>query len=368
MTKILMVSTVNTNIGDDLIRSGVERIMSSMFADTAVVFDVVNKHRPLEIYSKHSWQSAIDVLPRGKRALTRLSSRILSKTRNRPLAPYDFVAMAGTPTTWRGFEQAEWIEPIWRDVLFADRGVPVLNLAMGSSYPWLERDRVMLSPSEEATLVAMLDRSLVRSARDELMSDIASRVGRDVDVLPCAALLWSDGENLQDDDGPVLVNVMPGGGHFDWDQGISPESWLARAKELHSRLSGQSRIVMLCHNQRELDYAATHFPDSQRTLPRTIDEYRAAISGARAGVVNRLHAAVALAGVGIPAVAVGTDTRLLMIELLGLPHRYVDDVTATELVQACDDLTSDAEESARLLDVRAAALERYQRLLVPALP
>jgi glycosyltransferase involved in cell wall biosynthesis len=77
-------------------------------------------------------------------------------------------------------------------------------------------------------------------------------------------------------------------------------------------------------------------------------------------VCNRLHAAVALASVGIPSVSVGTDTRLLMVAAIGLPYRYVKDVDTELLEDAIETLLEHRnDERDRLLELREWTWSRY---------
>jgi hypothetical protein len=86
------------------------------------------------------------------------------------------------------------------------------------------------------------------------------------------------------------------------------------------------------------------------------------------GVVNRLHASVALAGLGIPSLAVGTDSRNLMVELTGLPVFYVKEAALDRIIATIDYLQSHRDlESRRLLALQEATLTEYQDYLRPYL-
>jgi hypothetical protein len=97
-----------------------------------------------------------------------------------------------------------------------------------------------------------------------------------------------------------------------------------------------------------------------RFTPADLREYFTLMSRAKVGVCNRLHAAVALAGIGIPSVSVGTDTRLLMVEAVGMPSFYVKEATSERLGDTVHRLLTDAEDlRERLLALREETWERY---------
>ncbi|MEI7766673.1 MAG: hypothetical protein WCJ97_04445, partial [Phycisphaerae bacterium] len=81
----------------------------------------------------------------------------------------------------------------------------------------------------------------------------------------------------------------------------------------------------IAHNEAEKTLAQSLAKDDQVIMPRDPMEYFSATNRGTVSLCNRLHASVALAGMGIPGVAIGTDTRLLMVENLGQHALYVKD-------------------------------------------
>jgi hypothetical protein len=153
---------------------------------------------------------------------------------------------------------------------------------------------------------------------------------------------------------------MPGAGHFEWRQGIDEREWMETARSLVKRLSARHRVAFICHDMREYAAAERVNPDLPRFMPRTPEEYFSLVRASKAAVCNRLHAAVALASVGIPSVSVGTDTRLLMVAAIGLPYRYVKDVDAESLEDTIETLlVRRNDERDRLLELREWTWSRY---------
>ena len=99
------------------------------------------------------------------------------------------------------------------------------------------------------------------------------------------------------------------------------------------RLKPRYRLAFLCHNAKEYELAGALDPSLERILPKTPKEYFEVAARAAGAVCNRLHASVAMAGMGIPSVAIGTDTRLLMVDAVGIPALYVKDATAERVLE-----------------------------------
>jgi hypothetical protein len=119
---------------------------------------------------------------------------------------------------------------------------------------------------------------------------------------------------------------MEGGGHYDWGQEIDTKKWERTVSELISRLRKKHRIAFLCHNENEVSLAQKMCPNLPYFLPKTTKDYLNCVEHAKFGVCNRMHASIGMAGLGIHSVAVCTDTRLLMVDAIGLPIHYVKNV------------------------------------------
>jgi hypothetical protein len=111
----------------------------------------------------------------------------------------------------------------------------------------------------------------------------------------------------------------------------------------------QNTLLFLCHSAAELELARSRWPGHEAVLPTTTDEYLAVAGRGRIALVNRMHAAVTLAGLGIPAVGIGTDTRLLMVEQTGQEIVYVGDADGAGLLASLELLDSQLDERRQLL-------------------
>jgi ADP-heptose:LPS heptosyltransferase len=161
---------------------------------------------------------------------------------------------------------------------------------------------------------------------------------------------------------------MEGGGHYDWNQGIDKTIWHETMKTLIDRIRKRHRIAFLCHNRKEYESAKRLNSSIERFLPTTPMEYFRIASNAKAAICNRMHASVGLAGMGIPSVAVGTDTRILMVKALELPCYYVKDANAELLERDLEHLLEHRDEQEeRLLSLQSDTFKAYVDIVRRAL-
>ncbi|MEM2741436.1 MAG: hypothetical protein QXD95_04745, partial [Nitrososphaeria archaeon] len=103
-------------------------------------------------------------------------------------------------------------------------------------------------------------------------------------------------------------------------------------------------------------------PTIPRLWPKNVQEYFKYFNHfkVKAALCNRIHASVALAGLGIPSIAVGADTRLLTVHALGLPCIYVKEANVSLLEDTLNNLINHhRHEKERLLALRSDVWNRY---------
>lgn len=344
MTDLGLITTHGTNIGDDLIRVGARAVIDAALGEPPQSVVEVNKHRPLTVLRSPWPDRIVQRLPRGRHTATRHIGRALAPLRLASV--FDdvaIVAQCGMPLMWPGCGRAEWYPTVWRDVL-GRRHVPlVLNLAGGSCFPWTAQRRPRLERGDAAALRMILGRSDLITVRDELAAEVAARLGFAATALPCTAMHAARATGIAGADGDaVVLNIMPRGAHFTWGQELDAATWLATVDRLVSLLAPDFPLLFLCHDRAEHDLARLRWPGHEAVLPTRPFDYLVAARRARVAVVNRMHAAVALAGLGVPAVAVGSDTRLLMVEQTGQVVQYLGEATATGLRDRVHELVAEA--------------------------
>jgi hypothetical protein len=363
-----LITTLNRNIGDDFIRDGIVQILSHVFTGRDVRFIAINKHRPFSVYPDWHplhWLQGLDRLSRGRGAAARVKanlSQALYRLDGSRFDNTDMIVQCGAPVMWPGCHRCEWALPLWDHVVgrLSER-IPVLNLAAGSAYAWEDQPQAVRDPRDSKYLERILGYCRVTTARDELASQLARSLGALVPTIPCSAFLVGRRFRVPspDDDGIVLFNYMPRGGHY-WRQDIDEMGWLTTARSVIERISRRHRVAFICHDSAEYAVAELVNPDVPRFMPATIEEYFSFIARSKAAICNRLHAAVALGSVGIPSISVGTDTRLLMVAAIGLPYRYVKDVRVDQLEEDLETIVkSRSEERDRLIQLREWTWARY---------
>jgi hypothetical protein len=274
----------------------------------------------------------------------------------------DLIVQCGAPVLWPGCHRAEWAESLWHRVVGRLSGrIPALNLASGSAYPWEDQPSHISDFRDVQFLKDILGYCTLTTVRDRLARDLCRSLGTETPLIPCAAFLSAGDRAAQNEEkNLVLINYMRGGGHFDFGQNIDPEIWEKTVKTLIDRMKTRHKLAFLCHNDKEYGLARELDPTLPRLWPKTPEEYFFVVSKAKTALCNRMHASVGLAGVGIPSVAVCTDSRLLMVDALGLPYIYVKFARADELESMLEDLiTRRAFWKESLMNLRAKTMRDY---------
>jgi hypothetical protein len=365
--KIGFITTINTNIGDDFIRTGIENILDSVKGNSTLTYTYVNKHFPETAIIPNSPWHWLNRLPnfKGKSRLYRFFEKYLL-FRFSVFKNQDLIIQSGAPVLWPNCQENEWAQPIWYHTIgrLKDR-IPVVNLAAGSCYPWENQDSFSnIKEADYAKDIGGFCR--LTTTRDTLANKLFSSVGVNNTLMPCTAFFVSKQfENLNEGK-YILINYMKGGGHFDWNQQVDADLWETTMKKVVAQLSQKHEVHFICHNEQEIKLAAEVFPGMRVHYPKTVAEYLACIEHAKLGINNRMHASVAMASVGVPSISICTDTRLLMLENIGLPVLYVKEASENRLMETAQDLIDNGtEERARLFSLKSQKFIGYQSLLKP---
>lgn len=372
--RVGLLTTLGSNIGDDFIRDGLVLAIQLAAPDRPLICEAVNKHEPHTVYPP--WHPIRLGYADGFRA--RRNTGPIRRMAERWLPPFglsrfdscDVVLQCGTPVIWEDCRRSEWARLIWRDVLarLARSGTPILNLGGGACYPWERRPTTLIGNPDEEFIRVMLSAARVTTARDRLAQALFASLGHETQTLCCPAMLAAQSHSQPTaPTRKVLINFMRGGGHYDWGQGIDNAAWEATMRHVVSHLARQHwEPLFVAHNAEELRLAAEVCPDVPRVCPESVKGYCDVVRDAAFGVFNRMHASVAVAGLGIPSIAIGTDTRNLMVENLGLPVFYVKDATTEHILSAIHDVASSRDRVARrLLELRDSTEAAYVKCLRP---
>lgn len=191
--RIGLLTTLDTNIGDDFIRTGLWRVIRDVLPNDEPVPVSINKHRPLSVYWRvHPRRLARYVADTPLRhlgvdtALNRIGRKIAWSKWSR----CDAIIQCGTPVLWPKCRRAEWAEPIWYGVVRPfSRSRPVLNLGAGSCYPWERQPATLAGDPDEQYVADITSFTSITTARDVLAAQLFASVGCKAEVIPCPALL-----------------------------------------------------------------------------------------------------------------------------------------------------------------------------------
>jgi hypothetical protein len=374
--RIGLITTLNTNIGDDFIREGIKLLLHAVYQAHKIEFISINKHQPMSVYP--SWHPVhmanfMKYLPRASSRASNLIKQFAPKIKLSRFDTCELIVQCGAPVLWPGCHHCEWADPLWHQVVGRlSQYIRILNLAAGSCYPWEQQPSHITDPADGEYLRAILSYCKLSTTRDVLAQHLYASLGVEVPLIPCSAFLVakSYGRNIQNKGnkkGIVLINFMSRGGHYDWDQGIDSSAWHNTVRELINRLRRHHTLAFLCHNDVENHLSHELDPTIPRLYPKNPQEYFALVSEAKVALCNRMHASVGLAGLGIPSVAVGTDTRLLMVQAIGLPSFYVKEVDADILEESLEHLLATfPKEQERLLVLQTETWNQYLQYIAEA--
>lgn len=327
-----IITTVRHNIGDDFVREGILYLLKCLGSERKI--ELIHKHSPITVnYGFESLRSA---------RLSKKIDPILQRLRvNNRIDSAEVLIQSGAPIYWCHQGEAhccenEWFDPlIRRRYLVRRKGKKFLNIAGGSCQEYYSNGQEIARCPKCLTYIKELyeccDLTLLRDNLAARMLKIAT--GVDAKVLPCTSIFARDKLNISPSVGEYIVlNVMENGGHFKFSQDINSLKWRENFRKIAAEVRKYGRVVVACHNQVEENLAKELVPDLERFLvPNQYIEFMNFYSRAKWGVLNRVHGAFMMASFGKPAVVIGTDSRARMIENLGLPSYFVEDISVNEI-------------------------------------
>lgn len=373
--KIGLITTLNTNIGDDFIREGICFILEYLFMHHDIEYVTINKHVPFSVYPAFHPAHLVETITRipyfpGKRLFCDSLDYIFSKINSTYFDQCELIVQCGAPVFWPNCHDNEWAKPLWKNVIGRLHSrIPVLNIATGSCYPWERQPSKFDSTKDERYIKNILGYARLTTVRDSLAQILCRATGIELPLIPCSAFLSGvNREPIFNKSGYVLINYMIGAGHYSWNQEIDNKKWDRVLRELIRRLKKRHRIALLCHNDQEYIAAKYIAPEINIYHPKTTHDYLECVSGSIFAICNRMHASVVLAGLGIPSIAICTDTRLLMVSQIGMPTYYVKDVDVDVLEEEAERMITFRKcEYDRLIALRGQVWNNYISVIKEAL-
>lgn len=366
---VAILSHRGGNIGHDFMALGIEEAVRIAFgADVPVTH--FEQHEPLSFLPEAHWARKVFAInhryiniPRRILALDGMREMLW---RDRSQLPYRLAVASGgpnlVPTSHRSPEMRMLLHHL--NGAFAESGVPLVDAAVGSAFPLERKPYRFEDPKDAAFYRQALSYVSCIAVREPVAQAVCADLGFKADVIPCAAIgagrYFEAAGGPRAADGHIVINFQARGANTDWGQGIDARAWRRTVRGVIDALASRHMIRLLAHSPYEVRLAAEIAPELPCDAPRDIAEYAKAIRSAKVAFVSRIHAALALSGIGVPSVVVGTDTRLLTAETIGLPIYPVAQATTALLVDAVENLIADRErQRERLLSLREETLKTY---------
>lgn len=353
--RIAFLTTLGVNVGDEFIREGIRACLDRLPLSYTPLF--VNKHDRASLFEPHDNETV-------------LTSDKLRQS--------DVIIQSGAPVYW-WFGPAvksttvDWHEWVWLDrILPAGPAAPLfLNLGAGSCQKWDDDGESFVRDPECAAFASQAtQRAVLTVVRDPVAGRILARLGLPHESLPCPAFLAAARFVFPRPEPSLIgVNLMPLGGHHQLDEAFQSRRWVYEISRLVHEIRKMGSLVFVCHNQEEADFSQLFASPGERIfLSSNYRDYLDLFPRLTAIFANRVHAAVAAAGFGVPAVIAGTDTRATIGSWIGLPIFRSATLDHAEVAHQLAGLLRERRtEQDRLRSLHAATLDSYLSLLQPAL-
>ncbi|MBN1558838.1 polysaccharide pyruvyl transferase family protein [candidate division KSB1 bacterium] len=336
--RIALITTVKHNPGDDFVRDGIKYLLKKLWPERTIQFENIHKHAPITARYGFERVRKCDRLDR------LLPVRI---TRDRILEA-DLVIQCGAPVYWC-HEQVkahccdnEWYEPLITRRLARNRKAHLLNIAGGSCQSYHSEGSEVCERCLHY-IQRLFDAARVTTLRDDLAQVILRRANATAPVLPCPSLFAVDEYHIESASGEfVVLNFMELAGHYSFGQTIDTEKWKHVFMRFYSAIRHQVDVVFACHSLAEVELARSIDRDAKTFYSTHPADYIKLYARAQYGIVNRLHAAYALASLGKPSLVIGNDSRARMADSIVSERVHVNDVTVDALVDRCVKLANSA--------------------------
>jgi len=361
--KISIITTVEHNVGDDFVREGIKYLLRKKFEGKNLEFTHIHKHSPITTRYGFEWFRYLRI----SRFADKLIPKFLTKDRIREA---DLVVQSGAPVYWchsngPHCKDNEWYGPLIRERLYKKKNKAFISLAGGACQTY-HSDGSEFCPACNTYIKDFYDACAVTTVRDTLGKVVLNRINLDAPVIPCSSIFAIDEHGLKNEgEEYVVMNYMKGGSHFIFGQKIDFEKWESEFKRFYYDLKKKERVIISCHNQKEVNEALELDPEAEIFFEEhDYLAYMRFYSKAKFGIMNRVHGAFLMASYGKPSIVIGNDSRARMAEEIGLKNYFVNDVDYDVLMLEYAFLSSGADGYAESFkNIKAKAFEDYQKAL-----
>tara|TARA_A100001011_G_C14241293_1_gene813372 strand:- start:359 stop:1459 length:1101 start_codon:yes stop_codon:yes gene_type:complete len=362
--KIAIITTVDHNVGDDFVRKGIKYLLKQKFKNENIEFQNIHKHSP--ITTRYGYERFRNL------RISRIVDKIIPKSWSKDrINEADIIVQSGAPVYWchetigSYCYDNEWYEPLIKKRFLKNKNAKLFNLAAGTCQTY-HSDGTEFNEKCNDYIKEFYELSDVTTVREGLARSVFKNISIDVPVIPCSSIFAIDEHALKNEgEEYVVVNYMKGGAHYTFNQSIDFKKWENVFKKFYFQLKEKERVIISCHNQKEVDEALEL--DSEAKIFYEKDDYSAYMrfySKAKFGIMNRLHGAILMASFGKPSVVIANDSRSRMLEEVGIKHYFVNEVDCEVLNREYEFLKSGANSfSERFKAIKDKAFKDYMKEL-----
>lgn len=360
--KITFITTVNHNVGDDFVREGIKYLLMNSLPTQKFYFTNIHKHSPItsrygfEFIRNLKWSERLD----NKIPLWMTPDRILKS---------DIVIQSGAPVYWLHKNAKcynnEWYKPLIKNRFCRKKNGTLLNIAAGSAQEYYSDGSEFLNHQKARDYITeFYNFCEITTVRDHLAKKILGLFNLNAECLPCTSIFSNDQYKIKrGNKGYIVLNYMEGGGHYSFSQKIDNFKWQNRFKEIFNKLSTKEKVVLVCHNKKELFEAQKFTSLSNIFYSRNFIDYINFYSQAKAGILNRVHGAFLLSSFGIPAIIVGSDSRARMGDVMGIQNYFVEEASTDFILKQFYEILENLKiEEEKIYHKKVEAKENYLRL------
>ncbi len=360
--KISIITTVEHNVGDDFVREGIKYLLRQQFKDKDIEFQNIHKHSPITSRYGFEWFRYLKLSKR----VDKLIPKSWGKDR---VLESDILVQSGAPVYWchevggGHCYDNEWYGPLIKERFLKNSKTKLLNIAAGTCQRYHSKGDDFCEQCKDY-IKEFYDYSKVTTLRDTLSQVVFKDIGIEAPVIPCSSIFSVDEHSIKNEgEEYVVVNYMKGGAHYTFGQGIDLEKWEREFKKFYFELKKKEKVIVSCHNQKEVDEALELDPNADIFYVK--DDYLAYMkfySKAKFGIMNRVHGAFLMAAFGKPSIVIGNDSRGRMPGEIGLKHFFVNDADYDLLNREYEFLKSGADNySERFKAIKEKAYEDYMQ-------
>lgn len=367
------IPPVSYNPGDDIVRDGQRFLLQQILPAHELRWQVLPRSKPAHWFDRRgrlwSW-----VKRRHPKAVWPLWSLVPACNANR-LCECDILLNASGPLLYFGNRYHSRYEPWSLLLVRALRQAPrvrFLNLGLGTCFPVrgvLAGVGRLLTPLHRAFCRQMHAVSSVVVCRERTAYQLFEGMHLSAYLLPCPSLFAADYWKVSPARGRpdyIAVNFHPAGTRTSGGRTGYDPVWAQALQEILNTLGRRYRLKLVFHESLEMSLA-TRCLDIGRwevVVPSSLREFLAIYGSSLVAFTARVHGTYAAASLGVPSLTIGSDSRLTMIDLLGLPHLFWRDASPARIVRIVDQLVAEAEGwRRRLQELKERTLYQYVTVL-----